>query len=87
MEKNNKVYRLFFYIYAFSRHFYPKRLALHFNVHISHSVLVFPGKRTYDLGVASTNALLFLEHCVMHEMLQTCLCDILSLENNGKAEQ
>ncbi len=43
-----------FYIYAFSRRFYPKRLTLHssYSFYIL-SGLAFPGNRTHDLGVAS----------------------------------
>ncbi len=43
-----------FYIYAFSRRFYPKRLTLHssYSFYIL-SALAFPGNRTHDLGVAS----------------------------------
>ncbi len=42
-----------FYIYAFSRRFYPKRLTLHssYSFYIL-SALAFPGNRTHDLGVA-----------------------------------
>ncbi len=45
----------YIYIYAFSRHFYPKRLTLHssYSFYIL-STLAFPGNRTHDLGVAST---------------------------------
>ncbi len=44
----------YIYIYAFSRHFYPKRLTLHssYSFYIL-STLAFPGNRTHDLGVAS----------------------------------
>ncbi len=47
-----------FYIYAFSRRFYPKRLTLHssYSFYIL-SALAFPGNRTHDLGVA--NAMLY----------------------------
>ncbi len=45
---------IYIYIYAFSRHFYPKRLTLHssYSFYIL-SALAFPGNRTHDLGVAS----------------------------------
>ncbi len=42
------------YIYAFSRRFYPKRLALHSSYSFTFfQFLLFPGNRTHDLGVAS----------------------------------
>ncbi len=48
--KNMRI--IYIYIYAFSRHFYPKRLTLHSSFYIL-SALAFPGNRTHDLGVAS----------------------------------
>ncbi len=43
-----------FYIYAFIRRFYPKRLTLHSSYSFTFlSALAFPGNRTHDLGVAS----------------------------------
>ncbi len=44
----------YIHIYAFSRHFYPKRLTLHssYSFYIL-SALAFPGNQTHDLGVAS----------------------------------
>ncbi len=52
------IYIFTFYIYAFSRRFYPKRLTLHssYRFYIL-SALAFPGNRTHDLGVA--NAMLY----------------------------
>ncbi len=44
-------FKILFYIYAFSRCFYPKRLTLHSSYSLS--ALAFPGNRTHDLGVAS----------------------------------
>ncbi len=45
---------IYIYIYAFSRHFYPKRLTLHasYSFYIL-SALAFPGNGTHDLGIAS----------------------------------
>jgi len=44
-------------LHSFGRRFYPKRLALHFKVHIFTilSVLAFPGNQTHYFGVASAN--------------------------------
>ncbi len=49
---------VYIYIYAFSRHFYPKRLTVHSGYTFIQmtilSVCVFPGNRTHNLCAANT---------------------------------
>ncbi len=47
----------FFYIYAFSRRFYPKRLTVHLGYTFFLSVHVLPGNRAHNLCAA--NAMLY----------------------------
>ncbi len=44
---------IYIYIYAFSRHFYPKRLAVHSGYTFVLSVCVLPGNRTHNLCAAN----------------------------------
>ncbi len=46
---NNNCNKFYIYIYAFSRHFYPKRLTVHSGYTFFLSVCVFPGNWTHDL--------------------------------------
>ncbi len=54
LKLQNTSFTFTFYIYAFSRCFYPKRLTLHSSYSFTfYQLLLFPGNRTHDLGVAS----------------------------------
>ncbi len=71
----------FIYIYAFTRHFYPKRLTMHSGYTFVLSVCVFPGNRTHNLCAANT----MLYHWATETRIEVntlCITHQLSFKKN-----